>query len=115
MLHFVEDVGRHNAVDAIAGQMWLNDTPGHNKLFYTTGRLTSEMVIKVAQMGIPVLLSRSGVTEMGQTLAQKIGVILIARARGKHFLVYNGAEQIEFDAIPDKRPAAAAVTEHRRP
>jgi len=115
MLHFVEDVGRHNAVDAIAGQMWLNDTPGHNKLFYTTGRLTSEMVIKVAQMGIPVLLSRSGVTEMGQTLAQKIGVILIARARGKHFLVYNGAEQIEFDAIPDKRPTAAAVTEHRRP
>lgn len=114
MLHFVEDVGRHNAVDAIAGQMWLNDTEGHNKLFYTTGRLTSEMVIKVAQMGIPILLSRSGVTEMGQTLAQKIGVTLIARAKGKHFLVYNGAEQIEFDAIPEKRPTAATVTEHRR-
>ena len=111
----MEDVGRHNAVDAIAGQMWLNDTQGHNKLFYTTGRLTSEMVIKVAQMGIPVLLSRSGVTEMGQMLAQKIGVTLIARAKGKHFLVYNGAEQIEFDAIPEKRPTATTVTEHRRP
>jgi FdhD protein len=102
MQHFVEDVGRHNAVDAIAGQMWLNGTQGHNKLFYTTGRLTSEMVIKVAQMGIPVLLSRSGVTEMGQALAEKIGVTLIARAKGKHFLVYNGAEQVEFDAMPEK-------------
>ena len=104
MLHFVEDVGRHNAVDAIAGQMWLNGTRGSNKLFYTTGRLTSEMVIKVAQMGIPVLLSRSGVTEMGQALAEKIGVTLIARAKGKHFLVYNGARQIDFDAIPERRP-----------
>ena len=102
MIHFVEDVGRHNAVDAIAGQMWLNDTHGHDKLFYTTGRLTSEMVIKVAQMGIPILLSRSGVTEMGQALAKKIGVTLIARAKGRHFLIYNGAESIEFDAIPRK-------------
>lgn len=104
MLHFVEDVGRHNAVDAIAGQMWLNDTKGHDKLFYTTGRLTSEMVIKVAQMGIPVLLSRSGVTEMGHALAKKIGVTLIARAKGRHFLVYHGAEQVIFDAMPEKRP-----------
>ncbi len=86
----------------------------HNKLFYITGRLTSEMVIKVAQMGIPILLSRSGVTEMGQTLAQKIGVTLIARAKGKHFLVYNGSEQIEFDAMPDKRPKTTHVTEQRR-
>jgi FdhD protein len=98
---FVEDVGRHNAVDAIAGHMWLHNTPGHNKLFYTTGRLTSEMVIKIAQMGIPVLLSRSGVTQMALELAQKVGVTLIARARGRHFLVYNGAEYIEFDAIPE--------------
>lgn len=105
MLHFVEDVGRHNAVDAIAGQMWLNGTHGHDKLFYTTGRLTSEMVIKVAQMGIPVLLSRSGVTEMGHALARKIGVTLIARAKGRHFLVYHGAEQVEFDAIPDNQAA----------
>lgn len=98
---FVEDVGRHNAVDAIAGHMWLYDTPGHNKVFYTTGRLTSEMVIKVAQMGIPVLLSRSGITQMGMELARKVGVTLIARAKGKHFLVYNGKENIKFDAIPD--------------
>ena len=102
---FVEDVGRHNAVDAIAGHMWLHNTPGHNKLFYTTGRLTSEMVIKVAQMGIPVLLSRSGVTQMGLELAQKVGVTLIARAKGKHFLVYNGADTIEFDATPDSLQA----------
>ena len=97
---FVEDVGRHNAVDAIAGYMWLNDISGTDKIFYTTGRLTSEMVIKVAQMGIPVLLSRSGATQMGYEIAQRIGVILISRAKGKHFLIYNGAEQVEFDATP---------------
>jgi FdhD protein len=102
ILRFVEDVGRHNAVDALAGYMWLHDIKGEDKTFYTTGRLTSEMVIKVAQMGIPVLLSRSGATQMGYEIAQKIGVILISRAKGKHFLVYNGAEQIEFDAKPTK-------------
>lgn len=96
---FVEDVGRHNAVDTLAGEMWLNQDIGHNKLFYTTGRLTSEMVIKVAKMGIPVLLSRSGATQMGLELAQKLGITMIARAKGRHFLVYNGAENIEFDAI----------------
>jgi FdhD protein len=98
---FIEDVGRHNAVDAIAGQMWLEEMNGGDKIFYTTGRLTSEMVIKVAQMGIPVLLSRSGVTQMGLALARKVGVTLIARAKGRHFLVYNGAEQISFNAVPD--------------
>ncbi|MFT5789697.1 MAG: FdhD protein, partial [Shewanella sp.] len=96
---FVEDVGRHNAVDTLAGEMWLNQDIGHNKLFYTTGRLTSEMVIKVAKMGIPVLLSRSGATQMGLELAQQMGITMIARAKGRHFLVYNGAENIEFDAI----------------
>lgn len=95
---FVEDVGRHNAVDAIAGFMWLNGIEGKDKIFYTTGRLTSEMVIKVTQMGIPVLLSRSGATQMGLEMAQQAGVTLISRAKGKHFLVLNGAEHIEFDA-----------------
>jgi len=97
---FIEDVGRHNAVDAIAGFMWLNDLTGEDKLFYTTGRLTSEMVIKVALMGIPVLLSRSGITRMGLDIAQKVGVTLIARAKGHHFMVYHGREFIEFDAVP---------------
>ncbi len=100
---FVEDVGRHNAVDALAGYMWLHNITGNNKIFYTTGRLTSEMVIKVAQMGIPVLLSRSGITQMGLDIAQKVGVILIARAKGMHFMVYHGADQIEFDAPPAQR------------
>jgi FdhD protein len=101
---FIEDVGRHNAVDAIAGYMWLNDLEGKDKLFYTTGRLTSEMVIKVALMEIPVLLSRSGITAMGLEIAQKVGVTLIARAKGRHFLVYHGSELIEFDAMPPPRP-----------
>ncbi len=92
ILMFVEDVGRHNAVDAISGWMWLNGIEGHDKVFYTTGRLTSEMVIKVAQMQVPLLLSRSGVTEMGLKLAQQIGIGMVARAKGKHFLVYNGIE-----------------------
>ncbi|MGS0681084.1 formate dehydrogenase accessory sulfurtransferase FdhD [Shewanella sp. 125m-7] len=96
---FVEDVGRHNAVDTLAGEMWLNQDKGNDKLFYTTGRLTSEMVIKVAKMGIPVVLSRSGATQMGLELAQKLGITMIARAKGRHFLIYNGAENVEFDAI----------------
>ncbi len=93
---FIEDVGRHNAVDAIAGHMWLHGTPGDDRLFYTTGRLTSEMVIKVAQMGIPILVSRSGITEMGLRLGRQLGVLLIARAKGRHFLVYSGAERLRF-------------------
>ncbi len=101
---FVEDVGRHNAVDAIAGYMWLHDLNGDNKIFYTTGRLTSEMVIKVTQMGIPVLLSRSGATQMGLEMAKQAGVTLISRAKGKHFLVLNGAERIEFDAAVTSNP-----------
>jgi FdhD protein len=92
---FVEDVGRHNAVDAISGWMWLNGIEGHNKVFYTTGRLTSEMVIKVAQMQVPLLLSRSGVTEMGLRIAKQIGIGMVARAKGRHFLVYNGQDSFK--------------------
>jgi FdhD protein len=99
IITFMEDVGRHNAVDAIAGYMWLEGIPGDDKLFYTTGRLTSEMVIKVAQMGVPALLSRSGITQMGLKLAKDAGVIMFSRAKGQHFLVYNGADHIEFDAV----------------
>nr|WP_286036638.1 formate dehydrogenase accessory sulfurtransferase FdhD [Vibrio sp. SCSIO 43135] len=97
VLSFVEDVGRHNAVDTLAGEMWLNQETGEDKIFYTTGRLTSEMVIKVAQMGIPVLLSRSGVTQMGLDLARKFGITTIARAKGLRFQVFTGAEKIQFD------------------
>lgn len=104
---FIEDVGRHNAVDALAGYMWLNNLEGADKIFYTTGRLTSEMVIKVALMGIPVLLSRSGITRMGLDIAEKVGVTLIARAKGRHFQIYHGREQMEFDAMPKTRPAAS--------
>ena len=97
VLSFVEDVGRHNAVDTLAGEMWLNGENGADKIFYTTGRLTSEMVIKVAQMGIPVLLSRSGVTQMGLDLAQKFGITTIARAKGLRFQVFTGASKMTFD------------------
>ena len=98
ILTFVEDVGRHNAADAIAGYMWLEHLGGSDCVFYTTGRLTSEIVMKVTQMGIPVLLSRSGVTHMGLELAQELGINMIARAKGRHFLVYNGVDNMIFDA-----------------
>ena len=103
---FIEDVGRHNAADAISGLMWLDAESGADKIFYTTGRLTSEIVMKVAHMGIPMLLSRSGVTHMGLELAQDLGMIMIARAKGKHFLVYNGADQVDFDARPPRTPSS---------
>jgi FdhD protein len=93
VLMFVEDVGRHNAVDAIAGRMWLEGLDGSDKIFFTTGRLTSEMVIKTAQMGVPFLISRNGVTRMGWEIAQQTGVTLIGRAQGRHYLVYAGAER----------------------
>jgi len=112
---FIEDVGRHNAVDAIAGYMWLNEIEGQDKLFYTTGRLTSEMVIKVALMEIPVLLSRSGITAMGLEIAQKVSVTLIARAKGRHFLVYHGGELIEFDQVPPVRPQRSSKDSRHSP
>jgi len=103
VIAFVEDVGRHNAVDTLAGRMWLDGISEANKTFYTTGRLTSEMVIKVAQMGIPVLLSRSGVTQMGLGLARELGITMLARAKGKHFLVFSGEDTLELDAIPPEK------------
>lgn len=93
ILHFVEDVGRHNAVDAIAGRMWLDDIDGSDKLFYTTGRLTSEMVIKAAQMQIPFLVSRSGLTEMGYRIASQVGITMLGRAVNKHYLLFTGKER----------------------
>ena len=107
LLYFVEDVGRHNAVDAIAGRMWLDGVDGGDKVFYTTGRLTSEMVIKGAQMGIPFLLSRSGTTQMGHMVAGKVGMSLLARCTGRHFLLLSGGERIVFE--PDLLDLPPAV------
>ena len=103
ILYFVEDVGRHNATDTIAGEMWLENIQGNDKLFYTTGRLTSEIVMKAAHMGIPILISRSGITYMGMELAQDLGVTLIARAKGRHFLIYNGDDTVVYDEMPERR------------
>jgi FdhD protein len=97
MLVFVEDVGRHNAIDTIAGWMWMQASQamaGDDKVFYTTGRLTSEMVIKSAQMGVPIVVSRSGITQMGHEVAQRLGLCTIGRATNKRFLCYSGAERL---------------------
>ena len=101
ILYFVEDVGRHNAVDAIAGQMWLDGVDGSDKIFYTTGRLTSEMVIKAAQMRIPFLVSRSGLTKMGHEIAAKVGITMIGRAAGgKHYLLFTGRHRFRKTVAP---------------
>lgn len=109
VLDFVEDVGRHNAVDTLAGRQWLAEADSYDAdIFYTTGRLTSEMVLKVAQMGIGVLVSRSGVTQKGVELAERFGVLLIARAKGRHFQAIHGAGRLELDAVPTRRPGDRA-------
>ena len=100
ILSFVEDVGRHNAVDAIAGQMWLAGIDGSDKIFYTTGRLTSEMVIKCAQMQIPFLVSRSGLTQMGWTIASKTGITMLGRAVNKHYLLFAGRHRFVKQSMP---------------
>jgi FdhD protein len=110
-LLYMEDVGRHNAIDKIAGYMHLNHISPAGKIFYTTGRLTSEMVIKTVQMGIPILISRSGFTAWGVDLARQAGLTLIGRAKGKRFVALAGAERIVFDgdlrAVEDEHPRLA--------
>ena len=101
VLLYVEDVGRHNAVDKIAGYMHLNEISGSDKIFYTTGRLTSEMVIKTVQMGIPILASRSGFTAWGVELARQVGLTLIGRARGRRFVALAGVDRIIYDVDVD--------------
>ena len=101
-LLYVEDVGRHNAVDKIAGYMHLNKIAPDDKIFYTTGRLTSEMVIKTVKMRIPILMSRSGFTAWGVSLARQANLTLIGRARGRRFVALAGVERIEFDADLEK-------------
>lgn len=110
MLVFVEDVGRHNAIDTIAGWMWMNPEEkmsGADKVFYTTGRLTSEMVIKSAQMGVPIVVSRSGITQMGLDVAQRLGLCTIGRATNKRFLCYSAAHRVQLQ--PELAGARAAA------
>ena len=101
MLIAVEDVGRHNAIDTIAGWMAMHGIVGSDKMFYTTGRLTSEMVVKSAQMGVPIIVSRNGITAMGHRLAEQLGMALFGRAANRHFLCYCGFER--FDSEPEPR------------
>ncbi len=109
---YVEDVGRHNAVDKIAGYMFLNRISPDDKIFYTTGRLTSEMVIKTVKMGIPILISRSGFTAWGVDLARQAGLTLIGRMRGKRFVVLSGEKRVVYDLDPAQ--VADEPDKHRR-
>ncbi len=113
MLTFVEDVGRHNAIDTIAGWMWMHgDAPlgqGGDKVFYTTGRLTSEMVTKAAQLGVPIVISRNGVTQMGYELAGKLGMALFGRASQRHFICYCGFERFDAEPEPVRVPVSVAT------
>ena len=104
MLMFVEDVGRHNAIDSIAGWMGMHGVGGGDKAFYTTGRLTSEMVMKAAQMGVPIVVSRNGVTAMGHELASRLGMALFGRAANRHFLCYSGADRFDSEPEPQRAP-----------
>ena len=107
MLIFVEDVGRHNAIDTIAGWMSMQITQPANKIFYTTGRLTSEMVIKSAQMGVPIVVSRSGITQMGHQVAQAVGLCAIGRATNKRFICYTSGQRLTLQ--PSLAPSPPGV------
>lgn len=109
MLMFVEDVGRHNAIDTITGWMALHGIRGADKVFYTTGRLTSEMVMKAAQIGVPIIVSRNGVTAMGHEMAQKLGMTLFGRAANRHFLCYAGFERFDAEPEPQRPPVRVVV------
>jgi len=109
MLMFVEDVGRHNAIDTITGWMALHGIQGADKVFYTTGRLTSEMVMKAAQIGVPIIVSRNGVTAMGHEMAQKLGMTLFGRAANRHFLCYTGFERFDAEPEPQRPPVRVVV------
>ena len=104
MLMFVEDVGRHNAFDTIAGWMWMHGVAGADKVFYTTGRLTSEMVMKSAQIGVPIIVSRNGVTAMGHEMAERLGMTLFGRASNRHFICYTGFERFDSEPEPQRPP-----------
>ncbi len=104
LLTFVEDVGRHNAIDTIAGWMLLHGVEGADKSFYTTGRLTSEMVMKAAQMGVPIVVSRNGVTAMGFEMASRLGMALFGRAANRHFICYCGFERFDSEPEPERPP-----------
>jgi FdhD protein len=108
-LMFVEDVGRHNAIDTITGWMALHGVSGHDKVFYTTGRLTSEMVMKAAQIGVPIIVSRNGVTAMGHDLATRLGMTLFGRAANRHFLCYTGTERFDAEPEPQRGPVRVAA------
>jgi len=103
-LVFIEDVGRHNAIDTIAGWMWMNGVDGADKVFYTTGRLTSEMVMKSAQIGVPIIVSRNGVTAMGHEMAARLGMTLFGRASNRHFICYCGLERFDSEPEPQRAP-----------
>ena len=107
LLMFIEDVGRHNAIDTIAGWMALHGVQGSDKVFYTTGRLTSEMVMKAAHIGVPIIVSRNGMTAMGYEMAHRLGMTLFGRAANKHFICYVGMER--FDAEPQPLRSSVSV------